>query len=167
MFSIVVLSVFALSLRGALPSPESIRSLETRLREVDLGAFLNLTSTEETLFLRTALSQSTFRRVERQRVRVTVKYLRALALNAKILMQIGDLARRQTDPPLAAAGQELVETALRTRLLIMMAIFRLASHYAFPNLSSAPTRRLFADYSELKRRFSMLNAARASEYSLH
>jgi hypothetical protein len=87
----------------------------TYLRSVDLEAFRNLIDPSEEQFLRAHLPPAEFRRIQRQRLRATVQYVSAVAHNAKVLLRLGQAARLSSDPSIAAAAENLVETALQLR----------------------------------------------------
>lgn len=158
LFSVMALVTFLLSTRGSVPKSQNIETLEARLRAVDLGAFLTLTNPRDAEFLHDTLQPAAFRRVHRLRTRAALKYLRTLSWNAAILMQIGELARRNPDQSLAEAGRDLAETALRTRILILRAFLKLAPHLVVPMYSNAPEAQLLSDYSEMSRRLTLLTA---------
>jgi hypothetical protein len=158
LFSIVALGTYFIVTRGAVPKSESIESLESSLRAVDLAAFLNLTDTGETEFLRTVLSPESFRRVARMRIRAALKYLKRLSWNSAVLQKIGEVAARNPDQAIAASGRELANTALRTRILILRAYYKLVPQLVFPSHSTRSDSSLLSDYEELRHRFGALAA---------
>lgn len=155
LFSVTALVTFLLS-NGSASKSQNIEALEARLRAVDLGAFLILISPRDAEFLHDSLQPAAFRRVHRLRTRATLKYLRTLSWNAAILLRIGELARRNADQSVAEAGRDLAETALRTRILILRAFFKLAPHLVVPTYTNAPEAQLLSGYSEMSRRLTLL-----------
>lgn len=87
-----------------------------RLRSVDLEAFRNLVDPGEEQFLRAHLPPAEFRSIQRERLRAAVEYVSAVAHNANVLLRLGQAARLNADPSIAASGESLVETALGLRL---------------------------------------------------
>jgi hypothetical protein len=155
LFSTIALVTF-IAVRGSVPQSETIEGLESLLQTVDVAAFLNLTSNEETAFLHSRLSPRSFRRLHRLRTWVTFKYLRLLSWNAAVVMRIGELASRSTDPSIAQSGRDLANAALRTRLLTLRAFLKLIPQLILPSYDRAANPQLVADYTELKVRFGLL-----------
>jgi hypothetical protein len=156
LFSIVALATFFIALRGAVPQSDTIECLESLLQSVDLSAFLNLTDPREAEFLRATLPPASYRRLARARIRAALKYLTCLSRNSAVLQRIGELARRSSDQAIADSGRELANTALRTRILILRAYWRLAPQLILPAYGAASDPRILSDYEELKRRFGSL-----------
>jgi len=156
LFSLVAFATFIIVLRGAVPQSDSIERLESQLQSVDLNAFLNLTDAREAEFLRTTLPPTTYRRLTRARIRAALKYLKCLSRNSAVLQRIGELAGRSSDQLVADSGRELANTALRTRILILRAFWKLAPQLILPAYGVASDPRILSDYEELKRRFGSL-----------
>ncbi|MGA7684310.1 MAG: hypothetical protein WCC32_12060 [Terriglobales bacterium] len=109
---IIVAAVMALSLSVFLAWQLLERHRgDAELTPVDLEAFENLTDPEEEHFLRTNLSPTEFRSVQRGRIRAARLYLAALSQNAAVLEAVGKNACSSSDSEIAAAGQELVQRA--------------------------------------------------------
>ena len=106
--------------------------LPRRIRPVDINAFRTLVDPGETEFLRARLSGHQFRKVQRERLRAAVQYVAGTTRNANLLIRIGDAARRSSDPSTAEAGQKLVNSALRLRVLSIQAMGKLYLDMAFP-----------------------------------
>ncbi len=158
MVLIIILSAVALAaiglvtwtLLGSAPRNASAEELESRLHQVDLSAFLNLTDPAETSFLAQSLAPRRFRRVQRLRIQAIFRYLNALSDNAVILMRLGDLASHSDDPEVAESGRTLSNTALRTRLLVLRAYYFLAPQWFFPSTKQQWSAGVVAHYGELK-----------------
>jgi hypothetical protein len=106
-------------LRLAQKRALAIRRLQdprVHLRSVDLEAFRNLIDPSEEQFLRLHLPPAEFRLVQRERLRAAAEYVSAVAQNAAVLLRLGQAARLNADPTIAAAAESLVDTALRLRL---------------------------------------------------
>lgn len=119
------------------------------LTPVDLDAFENLTDPEEEQYLRVHLSPAAFREAQRSRVRAAKMYVTALAANAGVLVAVGQTARAHTDPEIAAAGQELVQRALRLKVWCLFALVRLDAAILFP-ASLSPSNAIANRYLQVK-----------------
>jgi len=94
-----------------LPVP-SLQALEGHTRPVDMASFRNLIDPAEEDYLRQHLPAKQFHAVQRQRLRAALEYMGRIAYNAAILLRVGEAARRNSNPEVAAAGGELVSQAL-------------------------------------------------------
>jgi len=128
------------SRRGALLAPST-----NELPPVDLEAFENLTDPEEEQFLRTSLAASEFRHVQRLRIRAAKLYVAVLSQNAGVIMAIGQAARLNADPEIAATGQELMQKAVRLKVWCLVSLTRMEAALFFPVLVS-PANRLANQY---------------------
>ncbi len=108
--------------------------LTGRTRAVDMEAFQNLIDPAETVFLKQQLQPALFRIVQRERILASTEYVRNIAHNAGLLIQLGQLARNHTDPQLAQAAHAMVERALRVRLMSMLVLVKLYSLSLIPAL---------------------------------
>ena len=148
---IVLLLVALVLLRLVRRQHQQVANLDDlpgRSRTVDLEAFQNLVDPAETRFLRQNLSRTQFRIVQRERTLAAAEYVRHIAYNAGLLIQLGQLARVNPDPQLAQAAQAMVERALHVRLLAMMVLIRLYARSVVPVLPFAPDD-IFRDYRKL------------------
>lgn len=129
-----------LAVRGQRLRVSGLDDLEGRTQHLDLAAFRNLTDPGEEEFLRAELSPTLFRKVQRERLRAAADYVRRAAANAAVLLRIGEAAQRDPQPAVAAAGQELVASALRLRLYTMLALGLLYARIVLPGarLSALP-----------------------------
>jgi hypothetical protein len=83
---------------------------------LDLEAFHNLVDPAEEDYLRTRLSPEVFHTIQRKRMRAALEYVRRTAYNASILLRVGEAARQNANPEIAAAASELIQDALRLRI---------------------------------------------------
>ncbi len=139
------------AIRGSIPRDANAEELESRLHQIDLPAFLNLTDPAETLFLAKSLAPTAFRAVQRRRILAVFHYLNALSSNAAILMRMGDLASRSEDADTAESGRTLSNTALNTRLLVLRAYSYLIPQWFFPSVQPKWGPSVVTHYDELKR----------------
>ena len=158
---IVVIGLLFWAIRGSAPRTTGPENLEAQLRPVDLPAFLNLTDTSETDYLQHALPPSRFRRVQRVRILAMFRYLDALSHNSAILIRMGDLASRSSDPQVAESGRALSDTALHTRLLVLRAYLTLVPRLIYPMPKGAWRPGVITDYEQLKRCFLHLASVQA------
>jgi hypothetical protein len=118
--------------RGHAQTIRELPQLETHTRPVDLAAFRNLIDPAEEEYLREHLSPTTFRAVQRQRLRAALEYVQRTAYNAAILLRVGEAARRDPSPEVAAAGRDLVSNALRLRVNAKLATVVLYARIIMP-----------------------------------
>jgi hypothetical protein len=111
-----------------------------KLVPVDLDAFENLTDPEEEQFLRANLSPAQFRGVQRSRIRAAKMYVTALSANARVLAAVGQSARLQAEPAIAATGEEIVQRAIRLKMWCLALRLELNAAMLFPATLSPSTR---------------------------
>jgi hypothetical protein len=125
------------------------KSASDGLTPVDLNAFENLMDLEEEEYLRLNLSPKEFRSVQRERIRVARLYVATISKNASMLVGIGQAARSQSDPELAASGQELMRRAVQLKIWCVLAQVRLGSAFLFPAVLS-PSSAIAGRYMAAK-----------------
>jgi hypothetical protein len=150
---LILVSLFALLLllyvaRGQSASIRSLDDLPGQTRPVDLDAFRNLIDPDEEEYLRANLLPSDFRMVQRERLRAALDYIHCASHNAAILLRLGEAARRNSDPKVSLAGQQLVDSALRLRLYALLTIPKLYLGIALPGAHLSPGR-LVEGYQQL------------------
>lgn len=123
----------------------TIQRHSSELTPVDLEAFENLTDPDEEQFLRTNLSPREFRGVQRLRIRAAKLYVAALSQNAGVLVAVGQSARLNSDPEVAATGQELMQKAIRLKVWCLFSLIRIEAAFFFPVYLS-PSNRLANQY---------------------
>jgi hypothetical protein len=141
--------------RGHSAVIKSLGDLEGQTKPVDLPAFQNLISAEEELFLRENLSPGDFRQVQRLRMLAALDYVRRTAHNAAVLLRLGEAARASSDPHIAQAGQELMNSALHLRMIAMLAQIQLYARVLLPTVQLSPDK-LVKDYRSLTERVARL-----------
>jgi hypothetical protein len=119
-----------------------------QLTAVDLEAFENLTDPEEEQYLRKNLSSAEFRRVQRTRLRAAKMYVAALSRNAVVLVAVGQSARSNADPAIAATGQEIVQRAIQLRIWCLLSLLRMNAAFVFPAHLS-PSGRVANEYMQV------------------
>lgn len=153
----IILAVLALGV------PVGIRLVKRRtvaprleqLRPVDLRAFGNLMDPDEEEYLRLNLAPAEFRRIQRERLRAAVEYVKGAAFNAGVLMHFAEAARRSPDPATAQAAVKLIDNAIRLRSYAFQAIPRFYLGIVFPGhrISSA---RVAESYEQMTRQVVLL-----------
>jgi hypothetical protein len=138
LFAVLALILFVLRSVGNGRALLDETELSQQIRTVDLGAFRNLTDPEEEEFLRASLPAAEFRKIQRQRLRAAIDYLSGVSHNTALLLQLGQSARRSPDARIAEAGRNLVDNAVRLRLLSMHAMGKLYLRVAFPGAAVQP-----------------------------
>lgn len=137
LIAVVVLAMLFLwrLARGQGEPIGTIQDLEGRLVQVDLAAFRNLIDPSQDEFLRGRLSPGEFRSLKRKRCRAALDYVSGTSHNAALLLRLGEAARRSPDVTVAAAGEQLVNAALSTRIYSLMAISELYLEVLLPGFS--------------------------------
>ena len=116
----------------AAPSVPEVKALEEYTQPVDLAAFRNLVDAAEEDYLREHLSAEKFRAVQRERLRAALQYVERAAGNGAILLRVGEAARSDPNPEVAAAARELVNNAVRLRLNARLATVVLYGRMVMP-----------------------------------
>jgi hypothetical protein len=166
--SLILLLLLLQTARGQTAAVSSLDDLAGRTRPVDIDAFRNLMDPEEEEFLRLNLVPGEFRPVQRERLRAALDYVGNTAHNASILLRLGEATARSSDPTIAAAGQRLIDSALRLRLYAILAMAKLYLAIALPG-TRLSTGRLVDGYQHLSDLTSQLaimeHPARAARLS--
>jgi hypothetical protein len=108
------------------------------VRPVDLKAFRTLTERDDEFFLRERLPGSRFRRLKRQRIRVTMGYIGRIAGNASVVMRLGEEARLSSVPEVARTAVQVMELATHIRMQCLLALAKLSAEYVLPSLQLTP-----------------------------
>ncbi|HYL13097.1 MAG TPA: hypothetical protein VEV41_08680 [Terriglobales bacterium] len=132
--AIVALAFFLAMVRGGGAAVTDVSDLHGRTRPVDLVAFRNLMDPDEEEYLRAHLPPGEFRVIQRERLRAALDYVRCVAINARLLLRLGEAARRSEDPQVAEAGQELVNSALRVRVYTLFVEGKLYAGILMPGM---------------------------------
>lgn len=126
--------------RGQAQIVRELPQLEGHTRPVDLAAFRNLIDPTEEEYLQQHLSTSKFRAVQRERLRAALEYVQRTDHNAAILLRVGEAARRDQNPEVAAAARELVSNALRLRVNAKLATVVLYGRLLMPGARISVTQ---------------------------
>lgn len=133
----------------------NLDELSAQLCPVDVRAFRNLMDYGEEQFLRENLSFGDFRSIHRERMMAAVEYVQCAAKNAAILVRLAEAARISSEPEIVAAGERLLENALKLRLYALQMIPRLYIAIVLPGVARGPYS-LVENYDTMKRQVVML-----------
>lgn len=164
LFALVMMVVLLQAVRGQSVAVNRLEELEGRTQPVDLQAFRNLTDPREEEYLKAQLRPADFRALQRERLRAALGYVRRAANNASILLRVGEAARRNADPEIARAADELVESALKLRMYALLAVGLLHVRILLPDGGWSPAR-VAADYQGLRERVARLSRLQRPEYA--
>jgi hypothetical protein len=134
--------------RGPAVLFEDTLEIEKLIQPVDLVAFKTLIDPGEELFLRSSLPDSAVRSLCRERAKVALVYVHAMAGNAALILCLAD---RASDSPVletAAAARELATTALRFRVRAIQAELYLVLSILALEIP-ASIHNLIADYEHV------------------
>jgi len=151
-FILVLISLMALllmyAIRGRTSTVAELGDLVGRTRPVDIDAFRNLIDPAEEDFLRENLPAGEFRVIQRERLRAAVEYVSCAAHNAAVLLRLGEAARLSSDPKIAQAGRQLLDSALRLRLYALLSMIKLYLGIILPS-AHLSAGRLVDNYQHL------------------
>ncbi len=129
----------------------------TALRPVDVQALRTLLDRDDELFLHEKLPYRRFRRLKRERIRVTLRYVGRVAGNASVVMRLGESARLSPDPQVAQAAAQVLDLAAQIRLQCLVAFAKLTTEFAVPSLQLTPAT-LAPKYQALRENVLRLGA---------
>jgi len=146
--AVVVILVRALLSHHRASVPR-LEVLDDYTRPVDLAAFRNLIDPAEEEFLREHLPAGKFHSVQRQRLRAALEYVERTSYNASILLRVGEAARRDSNPEIAAAATELVNHALQLGINARLATVALYGRILLPDARISVGRKVTETYEHL------------------
>ena len=118
--------------------------------DLDVQAFQNLIDPREIAVLRDSVSPSAFRRLQRQRARIALRYLKGISANASGLMRISSFT--QSSPPGDMA--ELEREAMQVRMLAWRARAAVMLWFVFPDAQIRPS--LVGRYASLRGHYEQM-----------
>ena len=136
-------------------SPKASDDPAEKIRFVDIEAFRNLIDPAEADYLRNQLPAHEFRKIQRERLRAAVEYVRYAAQNAALLLKIAETARYSSEPATAQAAEKLLDNAIRLRLYAFEMIPRLYVAMLVPR-HGLPTMRVADRYEQMTRQIILL-----------
>jgi hypothetical protein len=119
--------------------------LAARIQPIDVEAFRNLIDPSEDEFLHRHLAAGEFRRVRRERLRAMRAYIRVVARNATVLIEIGQAALTSGQTSTEQAARELVDQALLLRRNAAFSLLKIYISLAWPTsaLTAVPILRAY------------------------
>jgi len=130
--ALVAMTFFLMAVRNRL------KQSHQSIQPVDLEALRTLTDRDDEFFLRERIPNSRFRRLKRQRIRITMSYVSRIAGNAAVVMRMGQEARLSPDPEVARAAAQVLELATEIRMQSLLAMAKLSAEFALPSLQLTP-----------------------------
>jgi hypothetical protein len=140
---------------GRYLSPKTSDDPAEHIYFVDIEAFRNLIDPAEAEYLRAQLPAHEFRKIQRERLRAAVEYVRCAARNAALLLTVAEAARHSPEPATSAAAEKLVDNAIRLRLYALEMIPRLYLAILLPG-RGLPTIRVADRYEQMTRQIVLL-----------
>jgi hypothetical protein len=145
--------------RPGLPQIKSLEDWEAKRKAVDPELFRVLLDPAEERYLRQSLSAHEFVLFQRKRIALALRWLDLVGQNAGMLMKLGQLAKTNANPRLAKEADDLVYSALRLRVNLVMAQPCLWLKWLFPGWAlSLPTMEI--PYEELLGYLSLIRQQR-------
>lgn len=130
-------------------------SLSQRIEPLDVEAFRNLVSPLENEYLQRRLQPAQYRRVQRERLRAALAYVRVAGHNAAVLVTVGQSALSANNSATAEAARELVDNALLLRRNATLAVLRIYVALLWPQSAPAAAPVLHG-YEKLSGRAMLL-----------
>src|SRR6476469_1798657 len=157
--SVVSLYLVWTILRPGLPQIKNLEDWETNNHAVHPELFGILLDPAEEQYLRQSLPPHEFRRFQRKRIGLALRWLELVGENAAMLMRLGQLARASANPTLAREAEDLIHGALRLRVNLALAQPCLWMKWLFPGwTSSLPAVKI--PYADLLTRLSRIRQQR-------
>lgn len=145
--------------RPGLPQIKSLEDWEAKRKAVDPELFRVLLDPAEERYLRQSLTAHEFVLFQRKRIALALRWLDLVGQNAGMLMKLGQLAKANANPRLAKEADDLVYSALRLRVNLVMAQPCLWLKWLFPGWAlSLPTVEI--PYEELLGYLSLIRQQR-------
>jgi hypothetical protein len=119
---LVVVSVVApvllaiLLRRRRLACGGDLDQIATRIQEVNVDNFRNLIDPAEQIYLHDHLPFLQFRRVHYERMRAAAEYLWSEAMNARLMIQLAEAAKRNAGPAVVETAERLQRNATQVCL---------------------------------------------------
>lgn len=155
----MIVIVLALSGLAVLYFAVRNRSEQSRrsIQPVDLEAFRTLSERDDEFFLREKLTGSSFRKMKRERILVTFRYVSRISGNASVVMRLGHGAQLSPNPDVARTAAEVLELAGQIRLQCLLAFAKMSVEFAVPSLQLTPAV-LVPAYQNLRENVMRLGA---------
>ncbi len=120
------------AVRGRTVGRSDPEQLMRQIRHVDLPALRSLFDMQDEEYLRSHVSPQDFRVWQKMRVYAAQEYLGWISNNAVLLIAIGEMAARSSDPKVVVYGKQLANTALALRINCILAALKLRVKLFYP-----------------------------------
>ncbi len=127
------LSLYRVAVGGLTRLPDT-NDAKSVIETLDVLAFNNLIDPAEEKFLREELPLSTFRSIQRLRLRAALEYVGCASRNAAVLIRMGKAVAPEAGAQRSREVQDLVTAAVHLRLLSILVVCLLWIKIAFPGL---------------------------------
>jgi hypothetical protein len=164
MFTLVIAIALAaamamyLALRGHHRGLTRIEEIEASTSPVNLKCFARITDINEQQFLKSMLPPNAFRRIQRERVLISIQYVRLAARNASVLIRIGEIQSGDSNIEIRERAKKLVEESFQLRLVCLVAIVMLCISFVFPE-QNISIFDLIAKYESMSDSLGLLGMA--------
>jgi len=163
-----VVIAFAALAAGVLYISLWIRQRRASLQSthpVDIAAFRTLCDRDDETFFREKLPNGKFRRLKRQRISVTVKYISRISSNTLVVMRWVQSVSENRDPEIMQQALRATKLAVEVRRQCLAAYAKLAVEYALPSRQLNPGV-LASDYQALRETVTRLSTLQAQKPAL-
>jgi hypothetical protein len=131
--SIAVLLILVWRLtRASTAGADPLQAWGVQGQKVNLDAFRLLVDPNEAAYLCKSVPKVEFRRLQRLRVALALRAVRAMASNAALLMRVATLGRQAGDSEIASAADRLMFLSFRVRMNALVAELYLLVKWVFP-----------------------------------
>ncbi len=153
--SLATLAGMYLAVRGHHRPLTQIWDIEGNTSPLDLKCFSNITDIKDKQFLKSTLPAKAFRRIQRERIRIAIGYVKVAARNAAILIRIGELQSTAATAEIRTRAKILVEESFRLRLVCLAALMMLWISFVLPE-QNISILNLISSYERVSDSFNLL-----------
>lgn len=121
-------------LRASTAGADPLQAWDAQGQKINVDAFRLLVDSNETAYLWKSMPEVEFRRQHRRRIALARRYVRAMASNAALLMNVATLARQAEDREITSAADRLIVLSYRVRTNALVAEVYLLPKWIFPAL---------------------------------
>lgn len=138
LFFILILAVAAtasmyFAARGHHRPLARIEDIERNTSPLDLKCFGRITDAKDQHFLKASLPPMVYRRIQRERTRIAIQYVRLAARNAAVLVSFAEIQSASDSLDIQTKARALAEESFRLRMICLLAIVMLSISLVFPD----------------------------------
>lgn len=119
--------------RASAVGDDPIRLWERRGRKVNLDGFRLLVDPEEEIYLWRSVPKAQFRKLQRRRTALALRFVRTMAGNAAMLTNVATVARQAGNQSVVSASDRLMYLSYQVRINALLAEFCLVLMWIFPS----------------------------------